>query len=541
MSSGAGQPDRAYAAPPEDGEGPARTVDVAAESDAEDTLIDAVIRASASPAAFDARADRPSTGRLGVLDRFLDAEKTGEALVVWLGWPPGKLLAADVENVVRMLNRQVAELDALLSRQVNAIIHHPVFQKLESSWRGLAYLVEQADEDESIKIRVLNVSWKELARDAERAIEFDRSQLFRKIYEDEFGMPGGEPYGVLLGDYEIHPWPSAEHPVDDLATLTAVSGVAAAAFAPFVAAIHPSLLGLDRFAGLEQPIDLARTMGQKEFLKWRAFRDTEDSRFVGLTLPRVLMRVPYADDDSRTDGFRFQEDVAQPDQSNYLWGNAAYAFGTVLMRAYAVSGWLADIRGVEEGKDSGGLVKELAVHSFSTDKQGIAPKCSTDMIVTDRQEAELSRLGFIPLCHCKDTEYSAFHGSHSAQKPKDYDDTVVSTNARMSSMLQYTLCVSRFAHYLKVAARDKIGAFTEAAEVEDFLYRWLQNYVTSDSQASAKVKAKYPLREASVRVREHPGKPGGYVCVAHLWPHLELDDLAAALRVKTELTPGRAE
>ena len=541
MSSGSGQPDRACAASPEGGEGTLRTVDVAAESGAAGTLIDAVIRASASPAAFDAEADRSSTEPLGLLDRFLDAEKTGEALVVWLGWPPGKLLAADIENVVRMLNRQVAELDALLSRQVNAIIHHPAFQKLESSWRGLAYLSEQADEDAKIKVRALNVSWRELAKDAERAIEFDQSQLFRKIYEDEFGTAGGEPFGVLLGDYEIRPWPSAEHTVDDLATLSAISHTAAAAFAPFVAAIHPSLLGLNRFAGLEQPVDLDRTMGQKEFLKWRAFRDTEDSRFVGLTLPRVLMRVPYADDDSRRDGFRFQEDVAEPDRSNYLWGNAAYAFGTVLMRAHAVSGWLADIRGVEEGKDSGGLVKGLAVDDFCTDKQGIAPKCSTDVIITDRQEAELSRLGFIPLCHCKDTEFSAFHANHSAEKPKEYDDIVASTNARMSSMLQYTLCVSRFAHYLKVAARDKIGAFTKAEEVEDFLYRWLQNYVTSDSQANADVKAKFPLREAGVRVRGHPGKPGGYICVAHLWPHLELDDLAAALRVRTELTPGRAE
>jgi type VI secretion system ImpC/EvpB family protein len=541
MSSGSGQPDRGYAASPEGGEGALHAVDVAAESAAAGTLIDAVIRASASSTAFDAEADRPSTEPLGLLDRFLGARTVGEALAIWLGWPPGKPRDVDVGKVARMLNRQVAELDALLSRQVNAIIHHPAFQKLESSWRGLAYLIEHADEDENIKVRALNVSWKELARDAERAIEFDQSQLFRKIYGEEFGTAGGEPFGVLLGDYEICPWPSAQHPVDDLATLTAVSHVAAAAFAPFVAAIHPSLLGLNRFAGLEQPMDLGRTMGQKEFLKWRAFRDTEDSRFVGLTLPRVLMRVPYADDDSRRDGFRFEEKVARPDLGNYLWGNAAYAFGAVLMRAYAASGWLADIRGVEEGKESGGLVKGLAVDSFSTDKQGIAPKCSTDVTITERQETELSQLGFIPLCHCKDTEYSAFHASHSAQKPKEYDDAVASTNARMSSMLQYTLCVSRFAHYLKVAARDKIGAFTEAEEVEDFLHRWLQNYVTSDSQADADVKAKFPLREASVRVREHPDKPGGYICVAHLWPHLELDDLAGALRVRTELTPGRVE
>ena len=537
MSSGSGRPDRAYEASPRGDERAVRTNRASAEGVSTETLIDAVIRASASSAAFDAQ--REASEPLGLLDRFLRARTVGEALAMWLGRPQEEAEDLDIESAARVLNRQVAELDALLERQVNAIIHHPVFQKLEASWRGLAYLIEQADEDDNIKVRMLNVSWKELAKDAERAIEFDQSQLFRKVYGEEFGTAGGEPFGVLLGDYEIHPWPSAEHAVDDLATLSAVSHVAAAAFAPFVAAIHPSLLGLNRFAGLEQPADLARTLGQTEFLKWRAFRDTEDSRFVGLTLPRVLMRVPYGDDNSRMDGFRFEEDVAGPDLDKYLWGNAAYGFGTVLIRAFAASGWLANIRGVEEGKDSGGLVKGLAIHGFSTDKRGVAPKCSTDVIITDRQEAELSDLGFIPLCHCKDTEYSAFYANHSAQKPKEYDDPIAGTNARISSLLQYTLCVSRFAHYLKVAARDKIGAFTEAEEVEDFLYRWLQNYVTPDSQADADVKSRFPLREASVRVREHPDKPGGYVCVAHLWPHLELDDLTAALKVRTELTPGR--
>ena len=472
------------------------------------------------------------------LEAFLQEPSPAKALARWIGWTTDGGASIGRQQVVQLLSRHVAQLDAMLTRQVNAILHHPRFQKLEASWRGLRYLTEQAGGAENVNIRVLSVSWKELARDLERAIEFDQSQLFRKVYGEEFDTPGGEPFSVLLGDYEVRPRLCAEHAVDDMGVLRAVSQVAAAAFAPFVAAAHPAMFGLDHFTGLEQPLNLAGTFQQSDYFHWRELRNQEDSRFLGLTLPRVLMRLPYEDDGSRVDGFRFQEEVAGPDRGKYLWGNAAYAFGAVLIRAFAESGWLANIRGAQRDVEGGGLVPDLPVHSFSTDKQGLVPKCSTDVIVTDYQEQELSELGFIPLCRCTDTEFSVFYANQSVQKPKEYDELPATMNARISAMLQYMLCVSRFAHYLKVAARDKVGAFSEASECESFLHRWLQQYVTSDPEAAPEVKAEYPLREASVRVRDHPGKPGSYLCIAHLWPHFELDELTSTVRVTTELTPG---
>lgn len=493
------------------------------------SLLDAVLEAPPAPAA-----EAP-----GLLEGFLAEHSVADALRQWLGPAIRSKSALDWPQIAQLLGRDIARLDQLLSDQVNSILHDPAFQRLEASWRGLRYLVDRSEGAENVKIRVLNVSWKELARDLERAIEFDQSQLFRKVYGEEFDTPGGEPFSVLIGDYQIRPRPAPDHPFDDVGLLTAISQVAAAAFAPFIAAAHPSMFGLDDFAGLEQPLDLAKAFDQIEYLKWRAFRDSEDSRFVGLTLPRVLMRLPYEDDGSRIDGFRFCETVSGPDRESYLWGNSAYAFAAVLVGSFARSGWLAEIRGVRRGETGRGLVTGLPVHSFSTYKRGVVPKSSTDVVITDAQEPELSDLGFISLCRSKDSEYSAFYTNQSVQKPKRYDTPAATINARISAMLQYMLCVSRFAHYIKVVARDRVGSFAEAEQCEDFLNRWLQRYVTSDSEAPADVKAEYPLHEARVQVREHPGKPGSYLCVAHLWPHFELDELTASVRVTTELTPGQ--
>jgi type VI secretion system ImpC/EvpB family protein len=290
---------------------------------------------------------------------------------------------------------------------------------------------------------------------------------------------------------------------------------------------------------LEQPLNLPRTFDQLEYLKWQEFRASEDARFVGLALPRVLMRLPYEEHSHAARGFRFHEDVDGPDRGKYLWGNAVYAFGGVLIRAFAQSAWLADIHGVRRDEDGGGIVAGLAVDSFSTDPRGVAAKSSTEVVLTDRQEAELSRLGFMPLCRSKDTEYSAFYTNQSVQKPKTYDDPAATANARMSAMLQYTLCVSRFAHYVKAIARDKMGSFAGPEECEDFLHRWLQKYVTPDSEASAAVKARFPLREARVEVSQQPGKPGSYRCTTYLWPHFQLEQLAATLKFTTELNRGQ--
>jgi type VI secretion system ImpC/EvpB family protein len=494
------------------------------------TAIVAGIESSALPTAAPAASN--------LLDRFLSDPTTDGAILQWLGGA----FAGSREELSRRLNQDVAAIDRLLNVQLNAILHAPAFQKLEASWRGLAYLVAQADyEDEpSIKVRVLNVAWRELDRDFERAIEFDQSQTFQKIYSSEFGTPGGEPFGAIIADYEIHPRVSSEHPHDDVRIVGSLAGVAAAAFCPMILNASPAMFGLDDFSRLEHRLDHERTFEGIEYTKWKSLRTQEDARFIGLTMPRVLMRTPYEDNGDRVDGFRFQEDVRGPDRSKYLWGGANYAFGAVLVRAFSQAGWLADIRGARRGVEGGGIATGLPRHSFSTDRRGLVSKSSVDVIITETLEKQLSDLGFIPLCECKDTEYSVFYSNQSLQKATRYDRAAATVNAQMSAMLQYMLCVSRFAHYIKVLARDKLGAFTEYEELEKLLQNWIVQYVTADNEATPAVKARYPLRDAEVRVEPTPGRPGSYQCRMRLNPHYELDELHASVRVVAELTPARA-
>ena len=473
------------------------------------------------------------------LDRFLAERSFGRALAMWVlprmeGSPPPVPRKADA---IRILSRDIAHIDQLLGGQVNAILHHPRFQRLEAAWCGLRYLVSKIDPDEEprVSVRILNLSWKELSHDVTRAIEFDQSQLFGKIYSQEFGTAGGEPYGVLLADFEVRHRVGPGHKIDDLETLAGMSHVAAAAFAPFVIGAHPSFLGIEEFSMLERPLNLPRTFEQLEYLRWKSLRDSEDARFVGLTMPRILLRLPYDDNNTRVDGFRFREEVEGPDRSKYLWGPAVWAFGAVLARAFVQCAWLADIRGVTRDVEDGGLVTGLPLPWFSTDSPGVAPKFSCDAIITDLREKELADLGFVPLCVCKDTPFSAFYSAQSIQKPKTYDQPAATVNARISAMLQYMLCVARFAHYVKVLGRDRVGSFAEADEFERFVHRWLQRYVTSDDSASTNVKAQYPLREAHVEMRETPGKPGSYMSVVHLRPHFQLDEMVASVKLVTEV------
>lgn len=496
--------------------------------DQTDTLLEQVIAA----------VNRPGGGP-GVfqIDRFLAEPEPGKVLRIWFGLGRSVRVNLTKNEIIDRLNGDIAALDERLTEQVNAILHHPRFQKLEASWRGLHYLIDHCAGKTGVKVRVLDLAWRELVKDLESAIDFDQSRFFGKVYNEEFGTPGGEPYGVILGDYEVSHRVSAEHPTNDLDALESLSHIAAAAFAPMVTGAHPSLFGLDDFTPLGTPLNLPRTFQQLEYLKWRQFRETEDSRFIGLVLPRVLMRLPYVDDGRRAESFRFFERVAGPDSSRYLWGNAVYALGAVLARTYAQSGWLASIQGVERGIETGGLVTGLPQHSFGTDVAGVAPKYSTDVMITDRDEKELGELGFMPLCVCKDTPWSAFYGSASVQKPKLYDELPATVNARLSAMLQYMFCVSRFAHYLKVIGRDRIGSFATAEECERYLQRWLLNYTIDADDASMQAKAKAPLREGKVEIREKPGKPGSYYCVMHLRPHFQLDQVVTAVKLVTELTP----
>ena len=429
------------------------------------------------------------------------------------------------KNMDVSINARIAEIDRLLSAQMNEIMHNEEFQKLEGSWRGLHHLVKNSLTGTQLKIRVISVTKKELLKDFERALEFDQSNLFKKIYEEEYGTFGGAPYGALIGDYEF-----GNHP-QDMALLTSLSGVAAAAHAPFISAASADMFGWDTFSEMTEVRDISKIFDRTEYMKWRSFRESEDSRYVGLTLPHVLGREPYGEATKPTESFRFEEDVDGTDHKKYLWSNAAYAMGTRLTEAFSMHSWCVAIRGVE----GGGLVDQLPTHTFQTDEGEIAMKCPTEVAITDRREKEFSDNGFIPLVHCKNTDYAAFFATQSCNKAKKYDTDSANANARLSSQLQYIFAVSRFAHYLKSMMRDKIGSFMSRKEAEIFLNRWISNYVLENDVAPAAQKAKYPLREARVDVSEIPGKPGCYRAVAFLRPHFQLDELSVSLRLVAEL------
>lgn len=426
-----------------------------------------------------------------------------------------------------MLNSRIAQIDSLIEKQLNEILHAPEFQKLEASWRGLHYLINKSESGTAIKIRVLNATKNELSKDLERAAEFDQSALFKKIYEEEYGMFGGAPFGALVGDYEFG------KQAQDIALLEKISNVAAAAHAPFISAASAELLSLESFTQLDDPRSLAKVFETTEYAKWKSFRESEDSRYIGLCVPHILMRLPYGPNTSPVEAFQFEEDVNGGDHSKYLWGNAAFAFATRLTDSFAKYSWCAAIRGVE----GGGLVEGLPAHSFKTDDGDIALKCPTEIAITDRREKELSDLGFIPLVHCKGTDYAAFFGAQSTQKAARYDSEAANSNARLATQLQYIMAVSRFAHYLKSMMRDKIGSFMSRTECETFLNRWINNYVTTDDSAAAATKAKFPLREARIDVVEIAGKPGAYRAIAFLKPHFQLDELTVSLRLVAELPP----
>ncbi|KRP45762.1 type VI secretion system protein ImpC [Pseudomonas libanensis] len=433
------------------------------------------------------------------------------------------------ENLARSLDSRIAELDRMLSEQLSLVMHAAEFQKLESSWRGLHHLVTESTTGAMIKIKVFNASKKELMRDFKAALEFDQSSLFKKIYEEEFGTFGGAPFGALIGDYAITRQP------EDLYFLEQMSHVAAAAHAPFITAPAPELLGLESFADLGRPRDMAKVFDTVEYAKWKSLRDSEDARYVGLALPRFLGRLPYNPIDGITiDSFPFVEDVDGRDHSRYLWCNAAYAHGVRLTQAFESFGWCAAIRGVE----GGGLVEGLPTHTFNTDDGEVALKCPTEVAITDRREKELSDLGFISLVHCKNTDYAAFFGAQSLQKPRKYNTDAANANALLSSQLQYIFAVSRIAHYLKSMMRDKIGSFASVSSVSTFLNTWISQYVLLNDNASQEAKAQYPLREASIQVSEVPGRPGVFRAVAFLRPHYQLDELSVSLRLVAELPAG---
>ena len=430
------------------------------------------------------------------------------------------------ENMTLSIDKRIAEIDALISAQLSKIMHNENFQKIESTWRGLYYFCQETPSNPLIKIRMLNTTKKELVKDFQSATDFDQSTLFKKVYEEEYGSFGGAPYATLIGDFEFDRTPS------DMYLIEQISHVAAAAHAPFISAASPSILGLDSFTDIDRPRDVSKVFETAEYVQWRSFRESDDSRYVALTMPRVLGRLPYDPKEGwATEGFNFVEDVNGDNHDQYLWMNAAYGFGTRLTNAFDQHGWCAAIRGVE----GGGLVEGLPVHTFKTNDGEVVFKCPTEVAITDRRDKELSDLGFIPLVHCKNTDYAAFFGAQSTQKPKKYDSDTANANSALSSQIQYIMAVSRIAHYLKAMMRDKIGSFASAGNVEAFLNEWLAQYILLDDGASQEAKAQYPLREASVKVVEDPANPGHYKSVVFLRPHFQLDELSVSLRLVTEL------
>ncbi|PKG38769.1 type VI secretion system contractile sheath large subunit [Psychromonas sp. Urea-02u-13] len=430
------------------------------------------------------------------------------------------------------INSAIDAIDAALSKQLSAIMQDQKFNKLEGSWRGLHHTVMNSETSSQLKIRVLNVSKKEIQKDLEKAVEFDQSQTFKKVYESEFGTAGGEPYAALIGDYEF-----SSHP-NDVDMLANISNIAAAGFCPFISATAPQMFGFDSFQELSKPRDLEKIFDSSEYTKWRSFRDTEDSRFVTLTMPRVLARLPYGESTKPIEAFNFEEGTIgedgkqrQSDHDHYCWMNAAYAMGTTLTKSFATYGWCTSIRGAE----GGGKVEGLPSHTFISDDGDLDAQCPTEIAITDRRESELSKLGFLPLCHYKNTDYAVFFGGQTTQKPKKFDDPDTTANYEISARLPYIMATARIAHFLKVMGRDKIGSFVEAAEAEEWLNKWINGYVNNSSDASAEMKAQYPLREANVEVKEVPGQPGVYSAIAHLQPWLQMEELTTSLRLVAKI------
>ncbi len=432
-------------------------------------------------------------------------------------------------NLESNIKACIAQIDDLISDQLNETMHDPEFQKLEATWRGLEHLVFGSESSEQLQLRVLNVSKKDLLKDLQNAPEFDQSALFKNVYTAEYSMYGGTPYGFLMGDFEFGNGP------EDVALLERISNVAAQAHAPFVAAAAPEMMGLSSFTDLDKPRDLAKIFEGPDYNQWRSFRESEDSRYVALTLPHYLGRLPYGERGTKVDEFNYEENVDGKDHSKYLWCNAAFQYSLRMTDSFAKYGWCTAIRG-EEG---GGKVEGLPTHVFKTDSGELAQKIPTEVRIDDRREKELSDLGFIALVNSKGRDYASFFSGQTTNKPKRYMDNDANANSDLSAKLPYLMATSRIAHYLKSILRDKVGSFTSRTQIAEYLDRWISNYVLLDDNASQEQKAKRPLREARIEVEEVPGQPGVYQARAWLRPHYQLEAINVSLRLVAKLPAAK--
>src|SRR5882762_6627720 len=437
------------------------------------------------------------------------------------------------DDAIKTIEAIIAEIDRKLTEQVNLILHHQDFKSLEGTWRGLHYLVNNTETSENLKIRVMNISKKDVAKTLKKfkGTAWDQSPLFKKLYEEEFGMPGGQPFGCLMGDYYF------DHSAPDVEMLAGIAQISAAAHAPFLTAAAPSLLNMDTWQELSNPRDLAKIFGTPAYASWKSLRESEDSRYLGLTMPRVLARMPYGAKTSPVEEFAFEEDTAGADHTKYVWTNAAYSMATNVTRSFKLYGWCARIRGAE----AGGMVEGLPVHAFPTDDGGVDMKCPTEIGITDRREKELADCGFMPISHWKNTDYAVFVGAQSLQKPAAYDDPDATANANLAARLPYLFATCRFAHYLKCIVRDKIGSFKERDAMQTWLQSWILQYVDGDPQHSSEdVKARKPLAAAEVVVEEVEGNPGYYTSKFFLRPHYQLEGLTVSLRLTSKLPSAKA-
>ena len=432
------------------------------------------------------------------------------------------------DDAVRSIEAMIAEIDRKLTEQVNLILHHPDFQQLEGSWRGLHHLVNNTETDEMLKIRVMNISKKELLKTLKKfkGTAWDQSPIFKKVYTEEYSMFGGEPYGCLVGDYYF------DHSPPDVELLGEVAQISAAAHTPFIAGASPTVLQMESWQELSNPRDLTKIFQTPEYAAWKSLREAEDSRYIGLAMPRFLARLPYGAKTEPVQDFDFEEDTGAADHSRYTWSNSAYAMAVNINRAFKLYGWCSRIRGVE----SGGAVEGLPVHTFPTDDGGVDMKCPTEIAIDDRREAELAKNGFMPLMHKKNTDFAAFIGAQSLQKPFEYDDPDATANANLAARLPYLFAVCRFAHYLKAIVRDKIGSFKEREDMEKWLNKWINRYVEPNpANASEEDKARKPLAAAQVVVKEVEGNPGYYTSTFYLRPHYQLEGLTVSLRLVSKL------
>ncbi|MCQ8182572.1 type VI secretion system contractile sheath large subunit [Methylomonas sp. SURF-1] len=432
------------------------------------------------------------------------------------------------DDAIKSIQAIIASLDQKITEQLNLVLHHPDFQKLEGAWRGLHYLVNNTETDEMLKIKVLNISKNELGKTLKKfkGTAWDQSPLFKKLYEEEYGTFGGEPFGCLVGDYHF------DHSPQDVELLGEMAKISASAHTPFISGVAPSVLQMESWSELANPRDLTKIFQTPEYAAWRSLRESEDSRYIGLAMPRFLSRLPYGSKTDPVEEFDFEEDTSGADSSKYTWSNAAYAMAVNINRSFKYYGWCSQIRGVE----SGGAVEGLPVHSFPTDDGGVDMKCPTEIAITDRREAELAKSGFMPLLHKKNTDFAAFIGAQSLQKPAEYEDPDATANANLAARLPYLFATCRFAHYLKCIVRDKIGSFKEREDMESWLNTWISQYVlTNPAVATEKDKARRPLAGAEVVVEEVEGNPGYYQSKFFLRPHYQLEGLTVSLRLTSKL------